>query len=369
MRPPSAEWKVRAPRLAARGAIACVLLACSARPAPPAPAPVASVAPRIVPLPARGEAGDELIVGSSRGLEAWRRDGKGRRLVSAGAALHPRWLDAGTVLVLRPERGEDLAGGARLERISLPGGARTEVAALPPLTCAGEARPRALVLDDWTGFALNREQRRACVDLTERAGDLTFRVKVSLESGAIKRRLTGGADARCEPPPGVEVARGRDDEPCFPDEAGGEAAAAPFPYRIEEGQVLFTGDGVPRQVMRLEGYEENGGSPSGAWALLAGDFESDGEEHERLVLLDRSTGRVFPIRGRAGPWPAPLRGVGKRPARVSLPISETIRVPIASGGADVRWLGPPDAELLVVGGDLVVRPGAATFSVSGQLAR
>ncbi|MDX2024485.1 MAG: hypothetical protein SF187_29865 [Deltaproteobacteria bacterium] len=42
----------------------------------------------------------QLIVGSLRGLEAWRYDGGGKRIISKIVALKPRWLDAGVVLVL-----------------------------------------------------------------------------------------------------------------------------------------------------------------------------------------------------------------------------------------------------------------------------
>src|SRR5688572_16303569 len=44
-------------------------------------------------------ASNELIVGSERGLDAYGLDGLHRRTISPGAALHPRWFDADSVIV------------------------------------------------------------------------------------------------------------------------------------------------------------------------------------------------------------------------------------------------------------------------------
>src|SRR4029079_17795356 len=100
--------------------------------------PPACRAPAPPAAPADPEASAELIVGSARGLEAWHRDGSDKRVISAGPALHPRWLDTGTVVVLRAD-DNDLAKGGRFEKIALGDGKRTKVALLPPFACAKPA--------------------------------------------------------------------------------------------------------------------------------------------------------------------------------------------------------------------------------------
>src|SRR5262245_1708206 len=74
----------------------------SKAPAPPSAPPAAPSAPSAAPA-VDAEATAELIVGSERGLEAWKRDGSGKRVISPGVALHPRWLDKTTVLVVKAD--------------------------------------------------------------------------------------------------------------------------------------------------------------------------------------------------------------------------------------------------------------------------
>jgi hypothetical protein len=66
-----------------------------ASPPPAASAKAGSAAPTKA-APDDPDVEAELIVGSERGLEAWRRDGSGKRLISKGSALYPRWLDRAT---------------------------------------------------------------------------------------------------------------------------------------------------------------------------------------------------------------------------------------------------------------------------------
>ena len=101
---------------------------------------------------------DDLIVGSIRGLEAWRRDGSGKRMISKGPALHPRWLDADAVLVVHPNNADDLAKGGRIERIVLANGARS------------------------------------CIAHLMNASSLSLDVRISLKSGKVTRNLATGEE-------------------------------------------------------------------------------------------------------------------------------------------------------------------------------
>jgi len=343
--------------------------ACSSRKPAPAPPRRARVGPEIIPLPSAPTRAAELIVGSRRGLEAWGRDGRRKRLISAGAALRPRWLDDGTVLVINPDRSDDLLAGGRLDRVTLADGKRSLVARLPPFACAGSQQPRALKIQDGADFVVDQGSHLACMDLMDRdlnRAAVVLKLRIDLRSGAIKRWLEAGHDFPCAPAPGVATGKPPGEAVCsLP--APEEAPATPaFPFSLEEGEILRTGGEVPRRVLQLDGYVEAQRSPSGRWAVLEGDMDAAGDSrHRRLLLLDRSSGRVFPISDRAGAWPAPLRGTGKKPARLQIPITATIRVVAET---DVRWLGPADDELLVVG-DRIVRPGGSSFSVAGELAR
>jgi hypothetical protein len=327
----------------------------------------------------------ELVVGSQRGLEAWRRDGSDKRLVSAGAALSPRFLDDTSVVVVASgdaANPELLAGGGVLERISLVDGQRQPLAKLPPFACkrprnADDERP------DLTGFGIQDpgdfivfpEKRRACMNLMDRninMASVWVQVFVDLDRGKVRRSLIMGKEV-CVPPAGVKVVDS--------DAAGGACAvslpseehadrAFPFAFKGREPEDEFgilvraTGE----RVLKIRRYYEHseGNSPSGRWVLLRGDQEDADYIHANVVLLDRETGEVFPIReGRT--WPAPLRATGKRGLpHIKIPIEETASV---VGETDVRWLGDSaDTELLVLG-ELVVNPGHSAFSVSGEIAR
>jgi hypothetical protein len=126
--------------------------------------------------------------------------------------------------------------------------------------------------------------------------------------------------------------------------------------------------GTATPMLELHGYQADVGSPSGRWLVLAGDQEDGDYIHRNVVLLDRTTGEVFPIPGEpTARWPAPLAASGKRsPPRIRTPVAATSSI---VGETDLRWLGrSPASEILIVG-ELVVRPGVGAFSVKGDIAR
>ncbi|HET6339135.1 MAG TPA: hypothetical protein VFG30_38205, partial [Polyangiales bacterium] len=83
----------------------------------------------------------------------------------------------------------------------------------------------------------------------------------------------------------------------------------------------------------------------------------------RLLLLDRSNGKLFPV-GRAGGWPAPLSAAG---AKLKTPIKQA---QLVANAADVRWLGDSDHTEVLLLGELVVRPGVPAFELAeGEVTR
>jgi hypothetical protein len=347
--------------------------------APTATSPATAPTP-----PADPEAAAELIVGSERGLEAWRRDGSGKRLISKGPALHPRWLDPSTVVVVRAD-DRNLAKGGRLEKISLADGKRTKVALLPPFKCAAppDADPDAgaepddsLGLEDESDFEIDRAAQRASLTIMDRninMADIILDIRVDLTTGSVERWLSQGGDEHpCPPPPGINAGKPPDKTRATPTPSLSKTPPPPgatVRFAFEQEAVVDVPAGR-KAILQVPGYGTESTSPTERWTVLGGDVEEGDYVHRSLVLLDRTNGDLFPIRPRAGPWPGalprPAAVAGKPAPKLKLPVPKTINV---VGETEIRWLGTTAAsELLVIDG-LVVRPGAPSFSVKGRLAR
>jgi len=208
------------------------------------------------------------------------------------------------------------------------------------------------------------------MDRNNNMANVAIDVLVDLNNGKVSRWLTLGEED-CLPPTGVKVAGASDRMDCpFSEEATPEPPTPPeFPFTFSEKGVLKMGSDVAgTPILEIPGYQpdSSGPSPSGRWLVLSGDQEDGDYIHRALVLLNRENGEVFPIVLRRS-WPSPLRPVGKRnPPRIKTPIAKTSPV---VGETDVRWLGTSkDSECLIVD-DLVVKPGAFSFSVGGEIAR
>ena len=338
-------------------------------------APAAPAASPASPAPSAAAAGPELIVGSKRGLEAWRWDGGGKRLISRGPARDPRWLDEGSVLVVNPEVDGNLARGARLERIALDSGKRIQVATLPPFAPDGGTDP------DWSldiqapdDFVVDASGRFACVTLMDRNLNMmseTLVEHIDLATGQVSRWFDPLDPSKSDPiPHRVMAGKPKESPECSPRQIA-IAAIAPgraLPFTFEKERIVEEKDGKRVVRAKVGGYsvEDAGASPSGRWLLLGGDYEAEDYIHRQLVLLDRATGDLFPIRPLGGTWPGPLVPAGKKAPRFATPVKNTASV---VGETDVRWISrAPHAEILIVDG-LVVRPGAASFFVDGQIAK
>jgi hypothetical protein len=319
----------------------------------------------------------ELIVGSESGLQAYGVDGARRRIISPGAALHPRWFNSENVIVLAPRDPRSLSAGATLQRVSLADGRRHDLAVLPPFGC----EPRATEPDDTSfryeldlqddgDFDLAPAAGLACLRLLDRnvnMASVVLDVRIDLRTGRVERWLAVGEDV-CTPPPGVPLGSATS-------ECRGDAeppAVSPTPARVysydmpdADGRVIETTPQGARTALQLGlDYSPEDRSPSGRWLVLGGDTEEGDYLYRRLSLLDRERGRVYPIIPGAA-WPAAIEAGRGSPPTLPLPIEGAVLV---SGETDVRWLETPNAELLVVG-NAIIRPGAKSFTVDGTVAR
>jgi hypothetical protein len=307
----------------------------------------------------------ELIVGSRLGLEAWRSDGGGHRLISPGAAFHPRRFGRDHVLALRPLSGFDVREGAILELI--------ELATLPPFRCAeapdpSQPHPRGLDVEDPSDFEVHAQERVVCLGLMDevsRRASIRVRARVDLSKARVQRWLVLGEDA-CTPPEDVQAGDPAADGTCWAisPPASSDLDPAAFPFTFDEEHVRMPAAPRGGAKLQMRGYQIDQASPSGRWILLTGDYVERDATYRRLVLLDRSDGKLYPLVTHAGGWPSPLAASG---TKLKTPIKQA---QLIASTADVRWLGDTDrTELLLVDG-LIVRPGEPTFALSeGEVTR
>jgi hypothetical protein len=192
------------------------------------------------------------------------------------------------------------------------------------------------------------------------------KLRVDLENGKVSRFLEPGPS--CSPP--RDVNRGEPPTPSFqacPEKKIVRSAAGRvFRFAFDEGTIVEHAAGARTSpTLKLSGYGTEDESPSGRWLVLGGDIEEGDYIHRRIVLFDRESGDVFPIRTKPGAWPSPLAGSGARPP-FAIALPETASV---VGESDVRWLGEDETSELLVVDELLVRPRGASFSVDGNVAR
>lgn len=336
--------------------------------APVAVQPAAESGAKVEHAVATPEPSQPLIVGSERGIEAWRADGSNRRLISPGPALQPRWLDRDTLLVLHPSPD---SGELALERVSLRDGARKTIAKLPAFSCVEPGQKSgedlALAVQSSFDFRVDLAKQTACVTRMDRNYNMAG---VRLSSRVDLRNNTSNSwlellDANCSLPKDVLAG-----DPPEAGECGYTADPEPeqhrqFAYEFDD-HTLWEKSGAQR-IARLElpDYYEERSSPSGRWAVLSGDEHEGDAMYRRLVLLDRSQGQIFPIPEQPGPMPEPLRAAPGTSSRVSVPIE---RASLVTAETDVYWLAADAGSELLVLGSTIVIPGQRSFSIEGDLA-
>lgn len=106
-----------------------------------------------------------------------------------------------------------------------------------------------------------------------------------------------------------------DHEPPAPHTVDPLTATAAFPYVIEDdrlahytagvrdvvGDPLFGSDDIPMHLASV--------SPSNRWALYTGPEFTASSLYNLYLLLDRETGKLYPVSSRIEQWPAPLTDV------------------------------------------------------------
>jgi hypothetical protein len=311
-----------------------------------------------------------LIVGNAEHLELWSLDGTSHRTLSVGPALHPRRLDADTVVALS-DASQDLQRGTELVRISLHDGSRTLIATLPAFRCSNDAPDTWQDLDvqDALDFRFDASGNMACLDLMDRnanMADVSLKVRVELDSGSIQRWL-GVGEPECIAPAGVSHGEPSDEEWCgferVSDDAPEPTASFAFDYDDETGWVKRV-TGEPTNYAQLPDYMREKLSPSGRWLVLGGDIQEGDYIHRSLVLFDRAEGSLYPVLAAPGPWPLPLTAA-KAVDAVKAPSEGMADV---VGESDVRWLSvSPDSELLIVD-QLVISPLKGSWAFEGELA-
>ena len=316
-------------------------------------------------------ADDELLVGDDDGLWAFRNDGSGKRLISAGTARAPRMLDATSVLVVRPVAGTGLERGAKLEKVSLRDGTRKLLATVPPLRCKGSKHPVALEIQSADDFQVSPQQQIACLKLMDRNSNMAsyaLRVTADLQRNVVKRQLTVGAE-ECQPVDDVSTSDTVEDEDRCNDETDemDPAAGPPRAFTFDQEQ-LFRRDesGRRHRVLRLAGYDAGDESPSGRWILLSGDYTEGDYIYLRWLLLDQTSGALYPLPKEPQPFPAPLSVPPGANARLSTPVEQAALI---AGETEKRWLGRDQHDELLVVGPLIIRPLKTIFSVQGEVAR
>jgi hypothetical protein len=315
----------------------------------------------------------ELIAGSGRGLEAWRADGSAPRLISAGAALHPRRFGRDHVLALRPLVGPDLRDGAALDLIALADGQRRELAQLPAFRCADQRDPalplpHALYVTEGADFVVKGSERVACLGVMDASSSMAHvrvRAKIDLRTRQVERWLVLG-EPDCGVPAGMESGDPSPDGVCWeiPPLHRQQVDPSAFPFSFGEEHVRMPASARGGAKQQLRGYQLEAPSPSGRWLVLAGDYIQRDYTYRRLLLLDRSNGKLYPISGHAGGWPAPLKAAGKG---FRTPIRQAATF---ANDTEARWLGDSAASELLVLDALVVRPGDRVFDINeGEFAR
>jgi hypothetical protein len=311
----------------------------------------------------------ELIVGNRSNLEAWQPDGLSHRVISPGAAYHPRRFGRDHVVALRPLSGYDVREGALLELVTLSTGERRELAQLPPFQCAEPAKPRGLDVEDPSDFEVHAKERVVCLafmDSHSSTASVRVRARIDLTGPGprVDRWLVLG-EGDCTPPQDVQPGDPAADGTCW--EIAKPAAVDPdpgaFPFTFDEEHVRMAAAPRGGAKLQVRGYQVDQPSPSGRWLLLTGDYIERDATYRRLLLLDRSNGKLFPV-GRAGGWPAPLSAAG---AKLKTPIKQA---QLVANAADVRWLGDSDHTEVLLLGELVVRPGVPAFELAeGEVTR
>jgi hypothetical protein len=131
-----------------------------------------------------------------------------------------------------------------------------------------------------------------------------------------------------------------------------------FPFALAKGRLVKRDtDGRTTRVATLgDGdFSEHQISPSGTWVSIQGNEVWGDYCHNDILLLNRADGQVWPVReGHVVPLTTKqLAGLAKRGV-------ETLDV---VGETSIHWI--PGHDLLLIDGNLLVKPGEALIKLPG----
>ena len=217
-----------------------------------------------------------------------------RQLEATGKAAFPRFVRGNTAIVFVQEH-------ARLVELELATGA-TRVVAGPwqaSVQCDADVAFE-LAIQTHEDVVVDRDGRHVCINLLDRNVNMASaasRLRIDLESGRWEQGFTAFNDA----------CRSRDRaEPvaCEPDTPPASRTAPSFPYSF--GPADHTLLDASRQIVaRIGQFELAAEAPAGRYQLLRGNFEDGDYIHFQFLLLDRSTGEVFPLPAESQTKPQP----------------------------------------------------------------
>lgn len=192
-----------------------------------------------------------------------------------------------------------------------------------------------------------------CIQLQDRNDnmmDIGVTYEVELATGAIKQTIRHSAcpgskdmSAGCH----VTLATGAADKP------------AAKPFDITDGALVDHGK-VGAKLSPAD-YHEDSISPSGKWAVIGGNMSEGDYIHRDLFLLDRDSGKLYPLPETTATWPAPLAAADL--AKLGDWSEKTTG---AVGETAIVWLG--NGDTLNIDHALIV-PGSRIVQLAGALAR
>ena len=303
-----------------------------------------------------------LVVGGDDGLAQIGADGKVIKVLSKTPTSYPRWTPDHTALLFVSTAGE-------LRRVELATGTETVIAKLPAsiTACPKVTIDRStLHLQQAIDFIVDKAGTSACIQLSDRNIQMvntSVMWTVDLASGKVQQKILV---SDC-PKKGNEAVAWE----CLSADLAAAKAADPGPkppppppvakpFGISDHQLVSHGKAIS-ELGTQHDFGEETISPSGKWALLGGNLAQGDYIHRELLLLDRDTGKIYPLPRDAGPWQPAI------PA-ADLPRLDTWsdKTATAVGESTVEWLG--DADLLLVD-HLLVTPGTGAVRLDGDVAR
>lgn len=329
-------------------------------PAPPEPPPAEIHLPEIVPgtdwtaLPAEvtrlvpqdlllGD--DQLFVGRQDGLWELAWTGQPRRQLASDAALGVV-VDGATLLWLAAVPGAKGAQTLEIRRLDPVTAQDRLIARLPTLHC-----PDGKTVLAWQPSLAVAADGGACLYWVDVPWDPMRAARVRVDDDGRIHSWTWCGEELAQMPSACEVQVPAAATPAVDDE--------PFKAQVQNGHdTAIVSRDKPNVYKLLQAestaFEPERRSPSGRWQVLIGNEQWGDLLHQALLLFDRHTGRLFPVR--RGPWPPALTPEEMRRIALDFPTAEAI---------DVAWLAHSD--VLLVAEDVVV-PGVGGYH-AGVLAR